>query len=120
MRLVVVRTTAGKSLSVYDASLVSVMVPKGLAAAVLASLVLQSGLASAPIIREVAFGVILFSICQVAGLTFMIERKWLDGFFAYVFGAAPLAPAALAASAAGPQPTDQSESSGAPEPDAAN
>jgi NhaP-type Na+/H+ or K+/H+ antiporter len=114
VRLVVVRTTAGKSLSVYDASLVSVMVPKGLAAAVLASLVLQSGLSSAPIIREVAFGVILFSICLVAGLTFMIERKWLDGFFAYVFGTAPV----LAASIACPQPTDQSESYGGKEPDA--
>jgi potassium/hydrogen antiporter len=119
VRLVVVRTTASKSLSVYDASLVSVMVPKGLAAAVLASLVLQSGLASAPIIREVAFGVILFSICLVAGLTFMIERKWLDGVFAYVFGAAPLAPVALAASISGPHPTDQLESCGDKEPDAA-
>lgn len=90
VRLVVVRATAAKNMSVYDSSLVSIMVPKGLAAAVLASLVMQSGMACAPIIREVAFGVILFSICLVAGLTFMLERHWLDRFFSYFFGAASI------------------------------
>lgn len=95
-RLVVVRLTSKNSLSTYDASIVTVMVPKGLAAAVLASLVLQSGLSCAPIIREVAFGVILYSILLVAGLTFMIERKWLDGFFVYVFGKPAVSPAGAA------------------------
>lgn len=86
VRLVVVRFTTSKTLSTYDRSLVSIMVPKGLAAAVLASLVLQSGVNGAETIREVAFGVILFSICLVAILTFMLERGWLDRFFRYIYG----------------------------------
>jgi len=85
MRLVVTRLTLPMTMSVYDLSIASVMVPKGLAAAVLASLVSQAGIASAPIIREVAFGVILFSICSVATLTFLIERGWLNGFYGYIF-----------------------------------
>jgi hypothetical protein len=49
-------------------------------------LVLQSGVNGAETIREVAFGVILFSICLVAVLTFMLERGWLDKFFRYIYG----------------------------------
>jgi len=93
VRLVVVRFTTSDKLSVYDRSLVAIMVPKGLAAAVLASLVIQSGVNGAAIIREVAFGVILFSIVLVAFLAFFLEQGWLDGFFTYVFGRnAPLKP----------------------------
>jgi len=93
VRLVVVRLTTSDKLSIYDRSLVSIMVPKGLAAAVLASLVLQSGVSGAATIREVAFGVILFSIVLVAFLTFFLEQGWLDGAFTYLFGKnAPLKP----------------------------
>jgi len=86
VRLVVSRITLGTTLSVRDSSLVAIMVPKGLAAAVLASLVLESGVSNAASIREVAFGVILFSICTVSLLSFLIERGYLDGFFGYAFG----------------------------------
>ncbi|MBL0189609.1 MAG: cation:proton antiporter [Candidatus Obscuribacter sp.] len=86
VRLVVVKVTTGPNISTYDRSLVSIMIPKGLAAAVLASLVLQSGVEGAGTIREVAFGIILFSICVVATLTFCLEKGWLNAFFGYVFG----------------------------------
>lgn len=86
VRLVVVKFTTPNTTSTYDRALMAIMIPKGLAAAVLASLVLASGVDGAGIIREVAFGIILFSICLVATLTFCLEKKWLDGFFAYVFG----------------------------------
>jgi hypothetical protein len=93
VRLVVVKFSTRNDLSVYDRALVSFMVPKGLAAAVLASLVLQSGVSGASTIREVAFGVILFSICLVALLTFLLEKGLLDGLATYVFGkTAPLRP----------------------------
>jgi NhaP-type Na+/H+ or K+/H+ antiporter len=91
MRLIIVRILAPKTIDVYDLSIASIMVPKGLAAAVLASLVTQAGLPSAEIVREVAFGVILFSICAVAFMTFLIERGWSDFFFNYIFGRATLA-----------------------------
>ena len=85
IRLLVTRFTVAKQFSTYDASIVSAMVPKGLAAAVLASMVMESGLASAGIIRELSFGVILFSICLAALQTFAIERGWLTGFYSYIF-----------------------------------
>jgi len=85
VRLVVTRRTLPKSLGVYDLSIASVMVPKGLAAAVLVSLVHQAGLPSAPMIREVAFAVILFSIVAVALMTFLIERGWVSPFYDYIF-----------------------------------
>jgi potassium/hydrogen antiporter len=91
MRLIVVRVMAPKTTDIYDLSIASVMVPKGLAAAVLASLVAQAGLPAAETIRAVAFGVILFSICAVALMTVLIERGWSDGFFKYFFGRPMLA-----------------------------
>lgn len=94
VRLFVTRFTVGNSLSAYDASIVSTMVPKGLAAAVLASMVMDSGLPAAGLIREMAFGVILFSITLVALLTFCIERGWLTNFYKYVFSNRPLPEAA--------------------------
>jgi hypothetical protein len=89
-----------KSLGIYDLSISSVMVPKGLAAAVLASLVSQAGIASAPIIREVAFGVILFSISGVALMTFLIERGLATSFYNYIFDTQSAAPATAAGGAA--------------------
>ncbi|MBU6452925.1 MAG: cation:proton antiporter [Cyanobacteria bacterium REEB67] len=100
MRLIVTRMVMPLTTATYDLAITSVMVPKGLAAAVLASLVSQAGIAAAPIIREVAFGVILFSICAVATMTFLIERGWLDGFYAYIF---PHKAALTEAAVAGPE-----------------
>ncbi|MBN8659854.1 MAG: cation:proton antiporter [Candidatus Obscuribacter phosphatis] len=90
VRLLVTRFTISKDLSTYDASIVSTMVPKGLAAAVLASMVMDSGLPAAGLIRELAFGVILFSIVLVAISTFLIEKGWLNGFYTYIFSKAPI------------------------------
>jgi cell volume regulation protein A len=85
MRLIVTRLTMPLTLSVYDLSITSVMVPKGLAAAVLASLVSQAGIPAAQVIRELAFGVILFSICAVALMTFLIERNIVTGLYTFIF-----------------------------------
>ncbi|HMY56111.1 MAG TPA: cation:proton antiporter [Candidatus Obscuribacter sp.] len=89
VRLLVTRFTVAKNFNSYDASIVSTMVPKGLAAAVLASMVMDSGLPAAGLIREMAFGVILFSITLVAFSTFCIEKGWMTGFYRYIFSGSP-------------------------------
>ncbi len=89
VRLLVTRFTVAKNFNSYDASIVSTMVPKGLAAAVLASMVMDSGLPAAGLIREMAFGVILFSITLVALSTFCIEKGWMTGFYRYIFSSSP-------------------------------
>lgn len=89
VRLLVTRFTVAKNFNSYDASIASTMVPKGLAAAVLASMVMDSGLPAAGLIREMAFGVILFSITLVALSTFCIEKGWTSGFYKYIFSDEP-------------------------------
>lgn len=75
LRLPVVRLSTSKSLPQLDAALMAVMVPKGLAAAVLAGLPAQQGLPEGATIQGVVYAVILFSIILTATLTFLLE-KW--------------------------------------------
>ncbi|MBS1989280.1 MAG: cation:proton antiporter [Cyanobacteria bacterium SZAS LIN-2] len=112
VRLIITRCSLPKSLGIYDLSISSVMVPKGLAAAVLASLVSQAGIASAPIIREVAFGVILFSISAVALMTFLIERGLATSFYNYIFAESAVVATAAATGdgTAAPAPTEPAPS----------
>jgi hypothetical protein len=56
----------------------SALVPKGLAAAVLASLPVQAGLPYADLIQETIYAAIFFSILLCAALVFALERGMLD------------------------------------------
>lgn len=60
-----------------DALACAVLVPKGLAAAVLASLPLQMGLPHGDTIKSTVFAVVLFSILATSVLVFMAERGWM-------------------------------------------
>lgn len=80
-----------------DAALMTVLVPKGLASAVMASLPLQAGLAGAAIIQGTVYAAIFFSIVTCAALVFVVERgtldalldRWLGKFPREIAGAAP-------------------------------
>lgn len=74
VRVPVVRWSLSPETSRADASLAAVMTPKGLAAAVLASMPLQAGLASGGAIQDAVYAVILFSIAATTLLTFLLER----------------------------------------------
>lgn len=89
LRIPVVRLSLGKAISRFDVSIAAVMAPKGLAAAVLASLPLQEGLESGVIIQDVVYAVILFSIIAAASLSFAVEKDHLPGFFRKVFARYP-------------------------------
>jgi len=66
LRLPVVKLTVSKSMPVRDASIIAVMVPKGLAAAVLASIPLQQGILGGELIMNVVYGVVLTSIVMTS------------------------------------------------------
>lgn len=74
VRIPVVRWSLSSLTTRSDASLAAVMTPKGLAAAVLASMPLQAGLDSGALIQDTVYAVILFSIAATTLLTFLLEK----------------------------------------------
>jgi NhaP-type Na+/H+ or K+/H+ antiporter len=74
LRIPIVRYTLDRRLSRRDASMMAAMVPKGLAAAVLASIPLQQGIEGGDIIQNVSYAVVLFSIVITSLLVFLIDR----------------------------------------------
>ncbi len=84
-RLVITRLTMDRNIERKDASLMSIMVPKGLAAAVLASIPLQEGMPGGEIIQDVAYLIVLISIIGTVVLVPLIERDILGGFYRTFF-----------------------------------
>lgn len=85
IRIPVVRLSIAKSVTRFNASIGSVVVPKGLAAAVLASLPLQTGVKNGFVIQDVVYAVILFSIIATTILSFLIEKGILRQPYMSVF-----------------------------------
>jgi NhaP-type Na+/H+ or K+/H+ antiporter len=77
-RSIMVRLLAPRSVPRRDAMLMTALIPKGLAAAVLASLPVQMGLADGAIVQGTVYAVIFFSIVMCAILVFVSERGKLD------------------------------------------
>ena len=75
-----------KETLVQEASLMATLVPKGTAAAVLASLPAQMGVAGAATIQNIIYGVVVFSIVGSAMLVFLVERTPVASFFHYFMG----------------------------------
>jgi NhaP-type Na+/H+ or K+/H+ antiporter len=69
-----------------DAMACTAIIPKGLAAAAVASVPLQMGLPHAEALRNTTFAVVLLSILAASGLVFLNQRGWLAGFAKHVFG----------------------------------
>lgn len=62
----------------FEAAVAGAMTPKGLAAAVVASVPLQMGLPRGLEVKLTAFSVVLFSILLASVLVFLIERGWFN------------------------------------------
>jgi len=84
-RSVMVRLLAPRSVSRRDAMLMTALIPKGLAAAVLAALPLQMGLADGDVVQGTVYAVIFFTILLCAVFVFIIERGQLDNFAGFFF-----------------------------------
>lgn len=85
LRIPVVRLSFTRNIPKLDASVASVIAPKGLAAAVLASIPIQTGMENGIAIQETVYGVILFSIIATAALTFLMENGLLQKLYSLAF-----------------------------------
>jgi NhaP-type Na+/H+ or K+/H+ antiporter len=88
-RLIIVRLARGKGDSLEDLVATSLMVPKGLVAAVLASVPVEAGIEGAEVIRDFAYMVILTSITITAVMLPLSHQRLPRGFYMRVFGTAP-------------------------------
>jgi NhaP-type Na+/H+ or K+/H+ antiporter len=86
LRIIAVRISwRGEDITAIEASLAAVMIPKGLAAAALASLPISYGLAGGELIQSLVYIIILFSVVATAFLVFLLERGWLVEPYRSVF-----------------------------------
>lgn len=82
MRLLLTRSIfRDASYSLRDTAFTSMMAPKGLAAAVLATLPLKYGVVGGEIIRDVTYMVVLFSITLTALLVMLYPRNFVQGAY---------------------------------------
>lgn len=103
LRLPAARFTLRSSISARDASFISVMTPKGLAAAVLASVPLQNNLPGGDEIQRVTYSIVMFSIVLTSLMTFLVDRTAVRKLYLAVFSrfgaGGPVEPDKLAAGA---------------------
>lgn len=86
-RLLVVRKVyAGPEVTLRDAAVSVTMVPKGLAAAVLASLPMQQGIPGGEVIRDVSYMVVLVSITMTALLVISLPWPAVSRLYARALG----------------------------------
>lgn len=115
-RFGLIRLVASRRYTSRDAALMTTMVPKGLAAAVLATLPAQHGLLHAEWVSGTVYMVVLCSITLTAILVLAIEKTPLRGFYLGVFRTfapvEPALPADEAASEPALAPADPTESAG--------
>lgn len=81
-RIFVVKFSTPRDTSQKDAILMSAILPKGLAAAVLASIPLHEGVKGGEFIQNVTFSIIIFSILFTSVLIFLLDKvPKVSGFY---------------------------------------
>ncbi|MDD2890650.1 MAG: cation:proton antiporter [bacterium] len=85
IRIPMVRLAMGRTIPRFDVSIMSAMAPRGLAAAVLATLPLQAGLKNGMIMQNLVYAVIPLSIIITTICVFLIDKNALSGFYAFLF-----------------------------------
>lgn len=84
-RIPIVRISVPRNTSPKDATYMSTMIPKGLGAAVLASLPAQQGIEGGEIIQSIVFSIILCSTLFTTILTFLVDKTWLSHVYTWLF-----------------------------------
>lgn len=85
MRILTVAVVIPKNLPMIDRATMSFMIPKGLGAAVIATLPLQQGHADGVIIQSICFSVILFSTLYCVALYFLLQQGVTLPFYRLLF-----------------------------------
>jgi NhaP-type Na+/H+ or K+/H+ antiporter len=89
LRMPAVRISIRQAMPAKDLSVMAVMVPKGLAAVVLASIPLQQGVTGGETIKNITYGIVLFSIVLTSFLVLLMEKTPLPKLYAKVLAAPP-------------------------------
>lgn len=85
-RLLIVPLVLPRQTPLLDKAVVSTMIPKGLGAAVIATLPFQQGIPEGAMIQAICFSVILFSTLYTAGLFFLINTGVSLPFYRLLYG----------------------------------
>jgi NhaP-type Na+/H+ or K+/H+ antiporter len=85
IRIPIVRLAVPRNTPPKDAAYMATMIPKGLGAAVLASLPAQQGVPGGEIIQSVVFSIILFSTLFTTILTFLVDKTWISNVYEWIF-----------------------------------
>jgi cell volume regulation protein A len=81
IRIPAIKLSIRKMFPAKDLSVMAVMIPKGLAAVVLASIPLQQGVTGGDIIKNITYGIIVFSILLTSILVILFEKTRLPDYF---------------------------------------
>lgn len=84
-RIFIVRLSVPRDTPLKDAAFMAVMIPKGLGAAVLASLPFQQGVSGGDVIQSVIFSIILCTTLFTTILTFLIDKTFLNRVYGWAF-----------------------------------
>ena len=84
LRLFSVKYTVKKSYPKLDIAIASIMVPKGLAAVVLASIPLQQEVIGGETIKNITYGVVLLSIVITSALVLAIEKTKVVDLYGWI------------------------------------
>jgi cell volume regulation protein A len=84
-RPIAARLALNRAIPQKDVTRIAALAPKGLAAAVLASIPLQRGLLGGELIQNVVYAIILFSIVLTAILVFLQDRTPVGRLYAFLF-----------------------------------
>jgi cell volume regulation protein A len=82
LRIPAMKTSIMKAMPAKDLSVMAVLVPKGLAALVLASIPLQQGVVGGETIKNITYGVVLFSIVLTSIFVLLLEKTKLPNLYA--------------------------------------
>ncbi len=85
-RMMIVPVVIPRETPLRDKAVISTMIPKGLGAAVIATLPFQQGIAEGAIIQAICFSVILFSTIYAAGLFFLVNQGISLPLYRLVYG----------------------------------
>jgi len=85
MRIPIVRLSVPRNTPLKDAAFMATMIPKGLGAAVLASLPIQQGVLGGEIIQSVVFSIILCTTILTTILTFLVDKTFVSVLYGWVF-----------------------------------
>lgn len=86
VRIVAVKIVMHKNTPVLDKGVISFMIPKGLGAAVIATLPLQQGHPYGTTIQAICFSIILFSTLYCSILFFLIKKEITLPHYRFIFG----------------------------------